>query len=285
MKNKKLISMILTLIIIMSSASVLADTNKVVTLGKDLNGEQRIEMMEVFGVEGDAVILEINNAEEREYLEGFISDEKLGTRTISSAYVEILEEGEGIVVQTHNINWVTPDMYQSALLTAGIKDAKVIAAAPFPVSGTGALTGVIKAFEQATGVEISEEQKKVANEEVVKTSELGDSIGQENATNLINKVKEEVVTKDIKNIEEIQQSVRDIAKNLDIELTDKQVEDISNLMLKISKLEIDTEQIKTQLINIGNKISEVAQSEEVQNLFQRIWSAVKAFFKELFKSE
>ncbi len=42
-------------------------------------------------------------------------------------------------------------MYISALATAGITDARIIVASPFEVSGTAALTGVYKAYEDMTG--------------------------------------------------------------------------------------------------------------------------------------
>ena len=38
-------------------------------------------------------------------------------------------------------------MYINALATAGVKDASVYVTAPFSVSGTPALTGIIKAYE------------------------------------------------------------------------------------------------------------------------------------------
>lgn len=72
-------------------------------------------------------------------------------------------------------------MYLNALMTAGVKDAKVYVTAPFEVSGTAALTGLIKAYEVSSDEAISEDVKQVANQELVTTSELGDKIGNENA--------------------------------------------------------------------------------------------------------
>ena len=95
-------------------------------------------------------------------------------------------------VETHNINWVTDEMYINALITAGVKDAKIYITAPMTVSGTAALTGIIKAYEVSTDTAIPEEVKQAANEEMVKSAELGDAIGNENATALITKVKEEM---------------------------------------------------------------------------------------------
>lgn len=159
-KTLRSISIILSFVFIFSSL-VYADSDTVVTLGKDLDDAQRKQILELFKVdEKDITIIEVNNQEERKYLEGVATEGQLGKLTISSAYVELLEEDSGIKVETYNISWVTKEMYANALVTAGVTNAKVIAAAPFPVSGTGALTGILKAFEQATGEKISEEQKR-----------------------------------------------------------------------------------------------------------------------------
>ncbi|MBU5428313.1 DUF1002 domain-containing protein [Tissierella pigra] len=287
MKNKKLImniTIILSFIFIFN-AFAYGDSTKVVTLGKNLNEDQRKQMLNLFNVnKNEATIIEVNNEEERKYLEGVASEGQLGKITISSSYVELLEEGSGIDVQTYNISWATEEMYRSALITAGVKDAKVIAAAPYPVSGTGALTGILKAFEQAAGIEISEEQKKVANEEIIQTGELGEVIGKEKASELIREVKEKVIEKNVKTPEEIKKIIIEIAGKLDINLNTNQIKDIAKLMEKISKLDLNTEQIKEQLKGIGQKLDETLKNnEEVKSLLQKILDAIKEFFNSLFK--
>lgn len=264
---------------------VFADSSTVVTLGKNLSKDQRKQILDIFNVdENKTTILEVNNEEERQYLEGIATEEQLGKITMSSAYVELLEEGSGIDVETYNITWVTKKMYQSALVTAGVSDAKVIAAAPFPVSGTGALTGILKAFELATGKTISEDQKKVANEEVVQSGELGEEIGQEKASELIRIVKEEVIRKGIKDPEEIKKVVIDIAAKLDINLNVDRIDKLSGLMQNISKLDLNTEQIKNQLKDLGQKLDDtIKNNEQVQSLLQKILTAIKEFFISLFK--
>ena len=110
---------------------ILPEEEVVVSLGADLNESQQKQMLELFRVKEDEVkILKVTNQEERDYLLGLIGEDKIGTRAISSAYVELLGEGEGIEVETHNISWVTREIYANALVTAGIENAKVIAAAP-----------------------------------------------------------------------------------------------------------------------------------------------------------
>lgn len=285
-KNKFKLSLAMILAVIMSFSLVAyADTSAVVTLGKDLTADQKKQMIEIFNVKKDEVtLLEVNNQEERKYLEGVASDAQLGTKTISSSYVALLEEGTGISVETYNISWVTKEMYQSALVTAGVKDAKVVAAAPFPVSGTGALTGILKAFEVATGIEISEEQKKVANEEVFQTGELGEAIGKEEAGELMRTVKEKVIAMDLKSPEDIKQVIIEIAGDLNINLNADQTDKIASLMEKIGGLNLDKDQITNQLKDIGKKIDDVLRNnEEVRSLLQKILDAIKSFFASIFK--
>lgn len=286
MIKSRLMKYIITVFVLISifNIFVYADNTTVVTLGKNLNKSQREQILDLFNVSEETVkIIEVTNEEERKYLEGVAPERQIGKITISSAYVEVLKEGSGIEVETYNISWVTKEMYQSALVTAGVKDAKVIAAAPYSVSGTGALTGILKAFEQATGKKISEEQKKVANEEVIKTGELGEAVGKEKAADLIREVKEEVIEKGIKDPEEIKRIAIDIAGRLDINLNAEQIDGIAKLMEKINKLNLNTEEIKNQLKGIGKKLDQTLKdNEQVKSLLQRIIDMLKNFFNSLF---
>ena len=54
--------------------------------------------------------------------------------------------GSGHIVRSKNINSITDAMYTNALITAGVKDAEIQITAPFKVSGTAALTGLMKAL-------------------------------------------------------------------------------------------------------------------------------------------
>ncbi|MCR2045564.1 DUF1002 domain-containing protein [Anaerosalibacter massiliensis] len=286
---KRTISTVLTILLLVTSISslVFADAemgkNKVVSLGKNLTQEQRNSMLNHFGVDKDVEIVEVTNAEEREYLGKYIDDKLLGTRALSCAYVEKLDEGAGISVDTYNISWVTKDMYENALITAGIKDAKVVVASPVNVSGTAALTGIIKAFEDITGEGISEKEKQVASEEIAKTAMLGNEIGKEKASELIENVKVDVVGNNKKSKKEIKDAVESAAKDLDIQLTQEQINEIVELMRKISKLDLNLDDIKGQLKDISGKIDKIiGQNEDVKSFFQKIADYLGEFFNKLF---
>ena len=73
--------------------------------------------------------------------------------------VEQKDDGNGVNVTTQNISYCTSGMYRNALITAGIKNADVKVAGPFKISGTAALVGVMKAYEEMTGKKIPEKRK------------------------------------------------------------------------------------------------------------------------------
>lgn len=269
-----LMTFIFPILSIVSADSIQA----VVSLGADLTEEQQDQMLDFMNVTKEKVnLIEVTNQEEAEYLKDTAAADQIGSRAISSAYVEELSKDEGIQVQIHNITWVSEDMYQNALVTAGVKDAKIIAAAPFKVSGTAALTGIMKAFESITGQALDEDAKKVANEEMVVTGELGEELGnQEDASELIKRVKEKVVEEGTTNIEEIKKIIIDIQHDLNINLNEEQIQMIAELMKKIKNIDIDVDALKEQVAEIGQKARELAEeNEEVKGLLEKIGDVIQ----------
>lgn len=273
-------------VVMLLTTSVLAKGEKVISLGKDLNPEQRAQMMNLLGADEKTRVIETTNQEERKYLGKYVDSKLLGSRAISSSYVEKLKSGQGIQAEVYNVTWVTEDMIINALVTAGVEDARVKVAAPFSVSGTAALTGILKGFEDATGVNISEVEKQIANEEIAKTGELGQEIGKDEAAQIMKKVKEQIVENKIKNPEQIKEIVRESAREINITLTDEQIQKITELMEKISNLDLDLDQIKSQLKNISDKLSQLNEkSEEVKSILGKIFDFIKNIFEKLFGSE
>jgi len=238
-------------------------------------------MLKLFGVQEDQVtVVEVTNQEERDYLEGLVSDKTIGTKAISSCYVKPLAEGEGIIVETHNINWVTREMFANAMVTAGVNNAHVIAGAPFNVSGTAALTGIMKAFETAEGKDLSEEAKRTANEELVTTGELGEEIGKDNAADLIRKIKEKIISEQIKDDDDIRRIIIEISGELNIKLSEEQIQQIINLMKKIQNLDLNVENIREQLSNIAKNLDNVREKvEQNRGLIQKILEVIQSFFR------
>ena len=114
-----------------------------VAIGANLDEAQIEQVYADFGLQrGSVSELTVTNADERAYLEGLVSEKKIGSVALSCVYITTLEPGSGLSISSKNINWCTNEMYTNALTTAGITDAEVMITAPFAVSGTAALTGI-----------------------------------------------------------------------------------------------------------------------------------------------
>ena len=254
-KIKRPISFVMALVLALGTFSITAyaDNSKVVTLGANLSDEQKSNMYEYFGTNANEVVtIEVTNADERVYMEGIASESQVGTRALSCSYVEPTTSG-GIQVKVANLTFVNSSMIASTLMTSGVENCNVVAACPIEVSGTGALTGIMMAYEVASGEELSEEQKEVAMEELVTTGELADEIGKEDATALMNEVKEAVLEEGLSNPEEIEGVISDAADKLGVTLTDEQMAEIRELMEKISQFDIDVNALKETLDNLMGK--------------------------------
>ena len=104
--KKKILSILLvvTFFIGIMPMAAFADGADVVSFGADISTAQQDQLLKIFGVTRDQVeIIEVTNQDERNLLQGVATEQQIGTRAISSAYVGLLDEGSGIQVETHNI--------------------------------------------------------------------------------------------------------------------------------------------------------------------------------------
>ncbi|MGI6554005.1 MAG: DUF1002 domain-containing protein [Bacillota bacterium] len=289
MKPKKGIAVliILTLLVTIMPPAAFAGKADVVSLGADLSKAQQEEMLREFGVSPDDVnIIEVTIQDVTEHLSGIATRDQIGTHAISSAYVKLLPEGEGLQVDARNVTLVTEEMYANALVTAGVEDAEVMVAAPFNVTGTTALTGIMMAFEEATGQRLSGPAKDAANEEIIVTGDIGEKIGQSEAAKLVQNIKEEIVKRDIKSPEDIRQVIIDIANELNIKLSDEQIDQILNLMKKISQLDLNIDDISRQLEKISKGLDVVKDTiNENKGVLQKILDAIMAWLRSIFGTE
>ncbi|MBR1740672.1 MAG: DUF1002 domain-containing protein, partial [Lachnospiraceae bacterium] len=141
--------------------------------------------------------------------------------------------------------------------------------------------------------DISEDTMDTATDELVTTAELGDSIGdKEKAAELIAAVKQQVFTDDLTSMADIQDAVENAAKALDLDLSEEDVSNITDMMEKVSKEDIDVDAITEQAkgiydklkdsgIDIGN-VDTGGLAEKIGDFFASIFQAIADFFKGLF---
>ena len=231
-------------------------------------------------------VITVTNADEHKYLDSYLDASVIGTRALSSVLIEKKDKGNGIKVTTNNITYCTTGMYQNALATAGVTDADVHVAGPFNISGTAALVGAMEAYSNMTGETLKAENADAATEELVTTSDLGESIGdKEQAEELVGAVKEAVVSNNLSDPEEIEAVVDDAAKEMDIQLSDEDKQKIVSLMQKISSLDLDVDALKEQAKDLYNKLESLdlnINQEQVKGFFGKIVSWCKNLWSSIF---
>jgi uncharacterized protein YpuA (DUF1002 family) len=252
------------------SAPAFAINQSRTVIGADLDPNQVAMVYASFGLRrGDVIELTMTNAEERRYLEGFVDERVIGTRSISCVYVELLPEGSGMSVTTSNITWCTGEMYMSALATAGITDARIIVAAPFEVSGTAALTGIYKAYEDMTGMKLDDMAKLVSTQELTVTGDLAQQIGSMDSTSIVSELK--LMLNETRNMsdEEIRSIIIDIAGRYNVSLTDTQINQLISLCRSLEGLNPD--QLKQRVEEVQGTLQKMSEAKtKVQDFAQNV---------------
>ncbi|MFJ8245351.1 DUF1002 domain-containing protein [Peribacillus asahii] len=286
MKKWVILTIMLCMLVPYKAFADVAVGEMIVTLGENLTPEQKNTLLAEMKAPQDVQTITVSNAEEHEYLGSYISKALIGTKAISSSAVTFEQAGTGLKVESKNINWVTEEMYINALATAGVKDATIYVTAPIPVSGTAALTGIIKAYEVSSDKVIPEDVKQAANEEMVTTAKLGDEIGTEQAAALMTKIKEKMAANKPETPEELRTIIDSAAQDLNITLTEEQIQNLQDLFNKLKELNIDWNAVGDQLTKAKEKLDAFLESEEGQSFidkikegFANLIEAIKALFQ------
>lgn len=237
-----------------------------VALGADLKGEDRETVLTLLGLTEEELdgckVVQITNEMEHKYLGSYLAPEVIGSRALSSVKVVGKESGFGIDVDTYHITYCTEGMYENALATAGVKNAEVVVAGPFNISGTAALVGAMEAYSEMTGEVIEPELMDLANNELIVTSEVAENLGDsEKAEELIAAIKQVIVSNGITSKEDIETVINDVAAKLEISLSEEDRQMIRDLMEKLSKIDIDFDAIKEQAKDLYNRIKDIDLSE------------------------
>lgn len=283
------------------------DKKGYIALGADLTPQQKTEVLAAMGL-SDADLTEYDvvittNAEEHAALDKYIASSIIGTKSLSSVLVKPEESGHGVVVTTNNINYCTTNMYRNALITAGVTDADIFVCAPSPISGTAALIGALKAYESMSGKEVSNEAIDTSLNELVTTGQIKDAVGDDEAEELIAYIKTVIATNDLNTKEEIEAAIRKGMEDLNVTLSEEEIAQIVDLMLKVKAMGIDYKVLAEQADDIYAKykddikagtfdinkvdIKDLGLTEiignAITNTAKNIGNSIANFFSGLFK--
>lgn len=263
----------------------------IVVYGAALSPAQKEEVRDLLGVKDPSKVTEItvSGADLETYIKG---DSR--ANMYSSAKITRKEKGEGLDIKQvtpENITQVTNEMYANALLTAGIEDAVVEVASPVKVSGHSALVGIYKAYDTGKGANLNTERTEVANEELSLATNLAEKAGldQDRVSELLTEIKQEIASQNPVSKAEIEQIINDKLKELGINLSDADRQLLIDLFEKMRNLNIDFDNVKSQLENLSkdikNRIEETLGDtgflQAVGDFFKSLIEGIKNLFESI----
>lgn len=263
-------------------------------LGADMSEEQRNTVLSLMGIDAAGLnnydVVYVNNSEEHQYLDSYVESSKIGSKSWSSVVIVKRDKGNGLNISTKNITYCTVGMYKNALTTAGITDADIIVAGPKPISGTAALVGIFKAYEEMSGEKVQDNVVDAALNELVVTGQLEDAIdglSNEEVEEFIAYIKSVIAEKGLTDESSINQAIDDACKKYGVTLDDAERQKIVDLLLKITSLGIDLNGLVDYASSLYNSFKNGGSTSSgilstIGNAIGSIFSAIGNFFKGLF---
>ncbi|WP_102336408.1 DUF1002 domain-containing protein [Salimicrobium jeotgali] len=211
--------------------------------------------------------------------------EYIGGNPNSNMYssVKIIHQDSGglnvDIVSPDNITEVTREMYENALLTAGVENAEVLVASSVAVSGHSALTGIYKAYD-AKGASLDKDRMQVASEELDVATSIGEKegISQDEISSLLTEIKKAIAEQNPATREEVKQIVETQLDSLQIELSPEDRKRLTDLFDQMRNLNINFDEMQSQLDDLASGFQDLINDEGFWN---NVKTAVQDFFRSL----
>lgn len=211
--------------------------------------------------------------------------EYIGGNPNSNMYssVKIIHQDSGglnvDILSPDNITEVTREMYENALLTAGVENAEVLVASSVAVSGHSALTGIYKAYD-AKGASLDKDRMQVASEELDVATSIGEKegISKDEISSLLTEIKKAIAEQNPATREEVEQIVETQLDSLQIELSPEDRKRLTDLFDQMRNLNINFDEMQSQLDDLASGFQDLINDEGFWN---NIKTAVQDFLRSL----
>lgn len=267
---KKLLAMLLAALTLVScSGLALADkveSQGCLVLGEDLKAEEKAKVLEFLQVKDpdQYTVSYTTNRQEHEAFDDYLGADVVGKRALSSILLVPRKKGEGITISSYNITYCTVEMYQNALISAGVKDVALYIAAPVPVSGTCALVSAMNAYSLLTGEKIDPAAADAAADELATTAYIGEDLGdKDTAAKLIALLKQKMI-QDNMGEEELGAAIDQVSGQLGVSLTPERKSQLITLLLKIKNADIDVDALAEQAAGLYNQVSGLMKKLDIK---------------------
>ena len=173
----------------------------------------------------------------------------------SSALVDLNENDNlEVSVDKSKITTITGDMYLSALKSAGITSGHVYVTSPVTATGESALAGIMNSYEEATNVEIPDNVKEAANNEIYTQAEIvkNSDVDADDLSKLVDDVKEEVEVNNVTDHTTIVNIINNYTVTNNINITNSDIENLATSIEQIQNVQGDVNNYESEVSNIIN---------------------------------
>lgn len=173
---------------------------------------------------------------------------------VSCALVDLNQNNEITVEVDSSITTISPQMYASALKSAGITSGHVYVTSPVTATGESALAGIMNCYEEATDVEIPDNVKAAANDQIYTEAAIveNNNVSSEDLSKLVDDVKEEVQEKNITDHDTIVTIINDYSTTYNINISDSDIENLANTIAELQSVQDDANDYKEQVEDVVN---------------------------------
>lgn len=241
------------------------DSNLVITYGETTNANSDYKST-VDSFFANQANVDLNNVESKvitadqvnQVSSGITGKSYSSNQIYSSALLDLNDNDNlQVSVDKSKITTITGDMYISALKSAGITSGHVYVTSPVEATGESALAGIMNAYEQATDVEIPENVKEAANDEIYTQAEIVENSGvdADNLSKLVDDVKQEVSNGNVTDHDTIVNIINNHVQNNNINITNSDIENLADTIQQVQNVQGDVNYYKDKVssfLNDGN---------------------------------
>lgn len=183
---------------------------------------------------------------------GFSGKTYNSNQIFSSALLDLDQNGEITVEVDNSINTITPKMYMSALKSAGIQGGHVYVTSPVSATGESALAGIMDCYEEATDVEIPDNVKEAANQEIATQAEIieNNNVSADDLSDMVDDVKEKVSEDNITDHDTIVNIINDYSTTYNINITDNDIENLAETIEQVQLAQDDANAYQEEISDI-----------------------------------
>ena len=265
MRKIGIVIMALILVGMLIPTGFATDSNLVITYGETTSANNNYKSI-VDAFFTSQANVDLNNVESKvitadqvnQVSSGITGKSYSSNQIYSSAFLDLNDNDNlQVSVDKSKITTITGDMYISALKSAGITSGHVYVTSPVEATGESALAGIMNAYEQITDVEIPENVKEAANDEIYTQAEIVENSGvdADSLSKLVDDVKQEVSSDNVTDHNTIVNIINNHVQNNNINITNNDIENLADTIEQVQNVQGDVNYYKNQVstfLNDGN---------------------------------